>query len=285
MTITETAYRATDENIMFLKQRYYLKVCRSSYRDRLPVNLGSLLASMHVGPVLDQSARVEAARNHYQLLGVERDATKKEIRDAFVALSKKYHPDSNLDPHSGAIGDSRAFVKIAEAYHTLSNPKRRARYDSELMVAETYRTQYEQRFYRGSTGGNAQPFKSQGTGEYSHYSTGGGHSYQYYDQSQVDWELHEKSVKKPRHARVVYMLLALTVIVPTLFMLRVNHNYRKYYKPAAILESQRNLAAYRAVRDRARSSSVQDQLDLLVRRHSENVEMPSDININGPSNR
>lgn len=264
---------------MFLRQRYLLNMSQASYKPLSPVNVATLLVSgqsfLHVGAILDLSARVEATRNHYQVLGVERDATKKEIRNAFVALSKKYHPDSNPDPHSRAVGNSRAFVEVSEAYHTLSNTKRRAQYDSELMVAETYRTQYEQRFYRGSNGPLKQPFRSQDTHKYSGYSTGGGHSYQYYDHSE---RLDRKSVNKPKHARVVYMLLALTVIVPALFMLRVNHNYHKYYRPAALQESQRNVAAYRAVRDRARSSSVQDQLDLLVRRHSERVETSPDVN-------
>lgn len=257
---------------MFLRRRYRLNMSKTSFRPVQPVNVATLLmyrqSFLHIGAILGLSARVEAARNHYEVLGVEREATRKEIRNAFVALSKKHHPDSNPDPHSRAIGNSQAFVEVSEAYHTLSNPKQRAQYDSELMVAETYRTQYEQRFYRGSNGPFKQPFRSQGTDEYTHYSTGGGHWYQYYDKE----ELYRKSANKPKHARVVYMLLALTVIVPALFMLRVNHNYHKYYKPAALQESQRNMVAYRAVRDRARSSSVQDQLDLLVRRHAQTVE-------------
>lgn len=251
---------------------------QASYRSLPPVSVATLLVSgqsfLHIGAILDLSARVEVSRNHYQVLGVERNATKKEIRNAFVALSKKYHPDSNPDPHLRAVRNSQAFVEVSEAYHTLSHPKRRAQYDSELMVAETYRTQYEQRFYRGSNGPLNQPFRSQDTHEHSRYSTGGGHSYQYYDRSEVDWGLNRN---KPKHAKVVYMLLALTVIVPALFMLRVNHNYHKYYRPAALQESQRNVAAYRAVRDKARNSSVQDQLDLLVRRHSERVKT-SDVN-------
>jgi hypothetical protein len=64
-------------------------------------------------------------------------------------------------------------------------------------------------------------------------------------------------------------------------MLRVNHTYHKYYQPAAILESQRNMEAYKAVRDRARKSSVQEQLDLLVARHAKTVDKAD----SGPPNR
>ena len=54
--------------------------------------------SIHTGSVLGLSAQEELAGNYYQVLGVGRDATRKEIRAAFVALSKKYHPDSTQDP-------------------------------------------------------------------------------------------------------------------------------------------------------------------------------------------
>ena len=232
--------------------------------------------SIHTGAVLGLAAQEELARNYYQVLGVGRNATKKEIRTAFVSLSKKYHPDSNpaQDPNS------RAFVAVCEAYHTLSSPKRRAQYDTELTVAETYRTQYEQRFYRGSDATQSEvPFKAR-----DQYSSGGSytsHQYYQYDQNDVDWELYRQSVKRPKHSRILYVLLAISVLVPALFMLRVNHTYRKYYQPAAILESQRNMEAYKAVRDRARKSSVQEQLDLLVARHAKTVDKAD----SGPPNR
>ena len=168
-------------------------------------------------------------------------------------------------------------MTVCEAYRTLSSPKRRAEYDTELMVAETYRTQYEQKFYRSSSATQSEmPFKTR-----HQYSPGGSHEFYRYDQSDVDWELYRASVKRPKHSRVLYMLLAITILVPALFMLRVNHTYHKYYQPAAILESQRNMEVYKAVRDRARKSSVQEQLDMLVARHAKTVDKSN----GGPPNR
>ena len=239
--------------------------------------------ALHTAAVLSLAAQGKAAGNHYQVLGVERDATSEEIRAAFVTLSKKYHPDRNLD---GKYANSRAFVEVTEAYRTLISPKRRERYNSELRVAENYRTQYEQRFYRGSPSSNEQPFAdSQKTDNYSSYSTGGGHARQFYtqyDDSEVDWEMYKAAVTRPKHARVVYMLLFLVVTVPALFILRIVYNYNKYYKRVAIEESQRNMAAYFAVREKARNSSVQDQLDLLVKRHAETMKTARDIDRGPP---
>ena len=259
-----------------------LRCSGSSYRGAVELSERIFLQTSAVFSLPSQE---EVARNHYQVLGVRRDATKKEIRNAFVTLSKRYHPDSNHERNSKSVHtNSRAFVAVTEAYHTLSNPKSRTEYDRELMVAETYRTQYEQRFYSTSDASqSSRPFTSSGRHD-TYYSTGGGHSahhYYNYDETEVDWEMYKKSIKRPNNSRVLYMLLALTFAVPTLFMFRVNHNYHKYYQSVAILESQRNTAAYMAVRERAKKISVQEQLDLLVARHAGRVKEEK----NGPPNR
>ncbi|CDZ24742.1 Chaperone protein DnaJ [[Clostridium] cellulosi] len=64
-------------------------------------------------------------RDYYEVLGVSRDATDEDIKKAYRKLAKKYHPD--LNP-----GDKEAeakFKEINEAYETLSDKNKRARYD------------------------------------------------------------------------------------------------------------------------------------------------------------
>ena len=65
-------------------------------------------------------------KNFYDILGVSRDASDKDIKVAFRKLSQKYHPDA-------PGGDETKFKEISEAYTTLSNPEKRREYDQMLM--------------------------------------------------------------------------------------------------------------------------------------------------------
>ena len=65
------------------------------------------------------------AKNYYDTLGVKKDASEKEIKQAFRRLAKQYHPDANPNnPQAEA-----RFKEINEAYEVLSDPQKRAEYD------------------------------------------------------------------------------------------------------------------------------------------------------------
>jgi hypothetical protein len=64
-------------------------------------------------------------RDLYNVLGVPGTASEAEVRRAFWALAKRYHPDVN----SGSPDAVRRFVEVGNAAETLLDPRRRARYD------------------------------------------------------------------------------------------------------------------------------------------------------------
>ncbi len=67
---------------------------------------------------------------YYRILGLSRDASPEEIREAYFAAARSLHPDVNLDP-----GAKDQFLSAHEAYEVLSDPVRRSDYDHSLPPA------------------------------------------------------------------------------------------------------------------------------------------------------
>jgi DnaJ family protein B protein 4 len=62
--------------------------------------------------------------NYYEILKINRNASKSDIKKAYHKLSKKYHPDKNKDENAKVI-----FQQINEAYSILSDEKKKGVYD------------------------------------------------------------------------------------------------------------------------------------------------------------
>ena len=87
-------------------------------------------------------------KDYYKILGIEKKASKTDVKKAFHKLAHKYHPDK-------AGGDETKFKEASEAYSILSDDKKRAEYDT----------------YGQSFGGNGAP--QGGFGDFGGFSQGG----------------------------------------------------------------------------------------------------------------
>jgi len=104
------------------------------------------------------------AKDYYKTLGLQKNASKEEIKRAFRKLARKYHPDVN--PDEAKSGEK--FKEINEAYSLLSDDKKREMYD-KFGVVEGDSSTYQQG--RGSPGGRRVYQSPDGTSYY--YSTSG----------------------------------------------------------------------------------------------------------------
>ncbi|WVZ00987.1 hypothetical protein V8G54_027056 [Vigna mungo] len=67
--------------------------------------------------------------NYYDILQVDRDAKDEDLKRAYKRLAMKWHPDKNLTNKEDA---ESMFKKVSEAYEVLSDPHKRAFFDSTL---------------------------------------------------------------------------------------------------------------------------------------------------------
>lgn len=104
-----------------------------------------------------------ATKNPYKVLGVGKDAGSSEIKKAYYALAKKYHPDTNKD-HSA----KENFTDAQSAYELLNDPQKKAAYDQFGAAAFDQGAGFDP----SAAGGN--PFAGAGAGGGNPFSGFGG---------------------------------------------------------------------------------------------------------------
>jgi curved DNA-binding protein len=104
------------------------------------------------------------ARDYYDVLGVSRDAGPDELQQAYRRLARANHPDVNRDP-----GAEERFKEVNEAYHVLSDPSLRKRYDRFGDDFRQVPEDWEERVGAGAGGSR----RRTGPGRRDAWSTGG----------------------------------------------------------------------------------------------------------------
>jgi curved DNA-binding protein len=109
--------------------------------------------------------------DYYQVLGVPKTATEKEIKDAYRKLARKHHPD--LNPNDAEA--NKKFQQLNEANEVLSDAEKRKKYDKygenwqHGEEYEKYQQQQQSQNRQSYTGGQASSFDGFGSEDFSDF--------------------------------------------------------------------------------------------------------------------
>ena len=202
--------------------------------------------------------RVRKKDTYYDVLGVSRTSSSKEIKASFLALSKKVHPDLN------PLVPSSSFAELNEAYSTLSNTSARREYDMKLdeeLIRRAGRYAGAGTHPQRTSSGQA----SNNSIYRSTYTTG-----TYHDFPETGNRYSSDSSLKSRNMRLVLYLLVFVVVGNAFHSFRIHCN-QKLFDTSADSHSRRLSMVYSQVREEASRRTVQEQLERLRRKQADTL--------------
>ena len=208
-----------------------------------------------ITPLSSLSSSGNRSKTFYDILSVPRHASKHDIKAAYVKLSKQYHPDLNPDNPTA----KELFVEINEAYSTLIEPSSRYEYDLKLHTIAAYQMSMINRSYAGS---------SQYT-RTRHSSFHDNVNYNYYNNTSNTFTGEQYTSRgRVSHGRIIMYLVLMMLLATGVHSFRIHWAHKDFQRHSEE-ESMRNQVIYSEVRERAKNSTVQQQLAILSSRYAE----------------
>ncbi|CAF4302708.1 unnamed protein product, partial [Adineta steineri] len=104
----------------------------------IPLQLSAIISNLHPRSFHTSSQRNK--KDYYEVLGISKTATAKDIKKAYYALAKQYHPDTT-DKKDAAT--TKRFQEVSEAYEVLSDETKRKNYDTYGMGSDPFSSSQE----------------------------------------------------------------------------------------------------------------------------------------------
>lgn len=120
-TFYRNLQNVVSKNVFTFTILRYRKVCLKCSPKSVMQNANSISKRY-----INVTATLKMSKNYYDILGIPRNSSQKQIKDAYYKLAMKHHPDKNQGIHT------ERFREIKEAYDVLSNDSNRMKYDSGM---------------------------------------------------------------------------------------------------------------------------------------------------------
>ncbi|XP_015887231.2 chaperone protein dnaJ 20, chloroplastic [Ziziphus jujuba] len=115
-----------NHNVLFFPAHHHRPIIFTTTTTRDSIGTVRVKATVNDGFVFSEAAEL----SFYELLGIPEWGSLVDIKQAYKQLARKYHPD--VSPPGRVEEYTQRFIRVQEAYETLSDPRRRALYDRDM---------------------------------------------------------------------------------------------------------------------------------------------------------